>query len=392
MKIWELLRNLYSELEEDDILKVLSISICSYIGFLLRDYHEKSILSNTHYELLITIFGFIFDEIKENPKDKPANLGFEIIIKLWKNQDCDIIRDIVNDLFFDLISYKFTSNDCEIVLQNYFLFLNNICNVCVALTPKMMELLIIGVKNCKNEKNSILCMKILSFFKEEAKNFLNELIVYQKSLTKESSEIYKRCAQEFIYELQDTNELAKQWESSFNYEILEILMKLTKKSNHHILFEKFIRYLLSYKKFGKNEANNIKKILSLFRNTLFEYNNIENNDFVKGLFANFKIVCEIFIKDSAFPSWFIYYLLIFMNNNEFLNQNLNVYIDICQRMVNIYENICLSTNSNKIKKIILCTITNLNFLFDNFSIEKLKINNNILFLTIQVLLLLIFFL
>lgn len=389
MKIWELLRNLYSELEEDDISKALLISICSFIGFLLKNYHEKSIISNTHYELLNTIFAFIFEEIKENPKDKPANLGFEIIKRLWKNQDCNFIRDIVNDWFFDLISYKFTSNDSEIVLQNYFLFLNN-CNFYeIAISCKMLEIFIFGVKNFRNEKTSILCMKILSFFKEETKTFLKELTVFKESVTKEkeNSEIYKKCVQEFIHELQDINELAKEWEMSNSYEIFEILMKLTKKSNHFNLFEEFTQHLLSMKKYEKNDAKSIKKILIWFRNTLFEYNSVSNDNF---LLLNFKYVCETLIAKNHFPSWFIYYLLIFMDNEQFVNQNLSFFIDICQKIINIYENICLPTSSNKLKKIILCLITYLNALLDNCLIEKLKIDNSILSLTIEVILFLSF--
>lgn len=371
-----------SDIEETELAAILIETITELLRFLFQDYREIGYVKNTDLELFEDIIIFLFEEVKLEVLSKSANLSFDVFQKLMKGGVCEIMMARINKEFLDLIYKGFSTKDCEALLQNYFLFLQNCEKKTIGLNEDIRELLISGIISQKNEKISIFSLKILSFFVESAQKSIVKLEeLLQKSQNNEKSEIFNKCLYEFIIEIKGVEELIKQWDMKKDIEIFENIMKLQKIGdidNIFNLYERFLDYIIE-NPIAKAKNVIVKKIFLFFQE---HFKNDVGGDKIR-IKKIFNRIVSIILTKNDIPSWFLVFLenfLIFSDISKEIEDFINI---IEEKLVNC----SLAYPSKRLKKIWLCTLSSLNSDYDSKlskQLSKTMSSNTSLILTAKV--------
>ncbi len=405
LKIWEILRNLAIDIEEEEIEKVLNRTIAIFIAKILFPNSEE--ISSINIQLFEEILSFFFEEIKENPLAKNANFSFDFLKKVSYFQICDdFLMKILNKEFISLILSKFSYKELQVskvILSNYLFFLQKTEKKSLDFfekNEKFIELLLEIVLLAKDEEIAILSMKILGFFLhnyEEKKEFVRNYIEFYLKNEISSTILFRKCFLEFIYSFEgnfddffnkncekNTVEYEEMnlyhWVLHFmkrkNTEEIPLLLKKIKGfeqfftifehflrfhwENYEIflrIFENFIDFLLknSEKGYKKPISSRIKRILPLFFNGFKEQILQENCDKKIILLQNqLKNVFTFFLerKTEELPSWLTIYLFSFIDLLDFCQIS-----DKTEEITDFFLQKKLE-NSKNFEKILLCLLTN----------------------------------
>jgi len=364
LKIFEILRNFYIGIEEEDLIPEVITGIKGLLGFLSSGIQEKNLIPVINYLLIQEVFCFLFEEIKQNFQSKTADVGMEILVKL--SGECGFIRRNVNKMFGELILEK--SNE-DMVFQNYFLFLRKSSNINdFEFSGLLKEIMIMGVLDVENEKKAVFCMKILGFAKLiQEEDLLRLWEFYGK--WQGGTELFKKCFLEFIYENSSIESLWKILQNS-DKDIIETLEKIIttcQMNKKAFWYEKFLSFLdKNHRK--KPITSNIKRILAICEDVL----DYKNNEICLLRRNFFKKEVSFLFESNRISCWFLRFLANFIENLEEIPQ------EIIEFMIEFSSKFLKGTPDKKSKKFWLCFLSNLiyyhnnetlmNF-FNNFSLE-----------------------
>ena len=348
MKIFEILRNSFIGIEEEELIPVLIDSLYNFLLFLTS---EAPLISLDRFLLIHDVLAYIQEELRESTdyKGKGTDTGLKLLVVFGGVNG--FVARMVNKIFNGMI---FQRNE-EIYYQNYYLFLQKTRKIEeFYMDPIVKAMIFKAVLDCENEKKAVFSMKILTFLKSLTENEVNLLREFHAK--KQGTELFRKCLLEFIYENSkegDLLEILK--ENNGDLGVFENIIRSCPMNKKAFWYEKMMDSIGVWSE-NKENRGKIKRILRLFDGNL-DYNDKK----IVILRWNFLKKGEI----EKISGWFIVFIANFIENtNEITEEFMNF-------IINFVKNKLKSTPSRKAQKLWLAIISNLIYYHGNEKTHKL---------------------
>lgn len=344
MKIFEILRNSFIGIEEDDLIPVLIESLYNFLLFLTS---EAPLISLDRFLLIHDVLAYIQEELRESTdyKGKGTDTGLKLLVAFGGVNG--FVPRMANKILNGLILLR---NE-EIYYQNYYLFLQKTRKIEeFYIDPIVKAMIFKAVLDCENEKKAVFSMKILTFFKNLTENEVNLLREFHAK--KPGTELFRKCLLEFIYENskeEDLLEILK--ENNWDLGIFDNIIRSCPMNKKAFWYEKMLDFIENKENKGK-----IKRILRLFDGNL-DYNDKK----IVNLRWNFLKKAEI----EKISGWFIVFIANFIENSNEITEEFMNFVKI------FAKNKLKSTPSRKEKKLWLAIISNLIYYHGNEKTHEL---------------------